>query len=56
VATLIGALTLTYTAESQAAWDATLTPSAGNVLVRVTGAVNNNISWFCVATLYSIST
>lgn len=34
-----------FTQEDQAGWDATLTVSGANVLVRVTGAVNNNISW-----------
>ena len=43
--TLLGALSATYTAEDQAAWDATLTISGANVLVRVTGAADNNITW-----------
>jgi hypothetical protein len=43
--TLIGAVTADYTAEDQAAWDATLTISGTNVLVRVTGAANNNVTW-----------
>lgn len=55
VATLVGALTLTYTAESVAGYDATLTPNAGNVLVRVTGVVATSISWVCVANLLMIS-
>jgi len=45
VVTLIGAVTALYTAESQAGWDATFTISGTNVLVRVTGATNNNIVW-----------
>jgi hypothetical protein len=44
-ATLIGAVTALYTAESQAGWDATFTVSGGNMLVRVTGATNNNVTW-----------
>ncbi len=44
-ATLIGSVTALYTAESQAAWDATFTVSAGNVLVQVTGALDNSITW-----------
>lgn len=54
-ATLIGALTATYTAEDQAGWNATLTISGSNVLVRITGAAGNNVSWTCVANLLTIS-
>ena len=54
-ATLIGSVNADYTAESQAGWDATFTASGGNVLVRVTGAVNNNVSWYCCANAYQIS-
>ena len=54
-ATLIGAVNADYTAESQAAWDVTFVVSGGNVLIRVTGAVNNNISWYCSADVYQIS-
>lgn len=43
--TLIGALTVVHVAEDQPAWDATLTISGTNVLVRVTGAANNNVTW-----------
>nr|QQV29724.1 putative T4-like proximal tail fiber protein [Kaumoebavirus] len=38
------------------AWDANLTISTTNVLVRVTGAVNNNISWVMTARYYALST
>jgi hypothetical protein len=31
--------------ESQPAWDVTITTSAGNALIQVTGAANNNITW-----------
>lgn len=31
--------------ESQAGWDVSLTVSGTNILVRVTGATNNNITW-----------
>ena len=55
VATLIGLGNLDFTAESQIAWNATHAVSGGNVLVRVTGAVNNNISWYCSVTLWQIS-
>src|SRR3990167_94340 len=54
-ATLIGSVNVDYTAESQAAWDVTFAVSGSNVLIRVTGAVNNNISWYCSADVYQIS-
>lgn len=44
-ATLIGSLSTPHTAESQSGWDATLTVSGTDILVRVTGALNNSITW-----------
>lgn len=44
-ATIIGSATITAIGESQAGFDVTLVPSTSNVLIRVTGAANNNISW-----------
>ena len=43
--TLIGSVTSIHTAESQAGWDATLAVSGGNVIVQVTGAADNNVTW-----------
>lgn len=44
--TLMGSVqTIGTDAEDQAAWDVTLSISSTNVLVRVTGAANNNITW-----------
>jgi len=43
--TVIGSVNAEYTAESQGAWNATLVISGSNVLVQVTGAANNNITW-----------
>lgn len=43
-AAIIGS-SVTVIGESQAGWDVTLTVSGGNVLVRVTGAANNAITW-----------
>lgn len=43
--TLIGTATITAIGESQVGWDVTLVPSGANLLIRVTGALNNNISW-----------
>jgi hypothetical protein len=34
-----------FASYDQAAWDATFAVSGSNVLVQVTGAVNNNINW-----------
>ncbi len=44
-AALIGAGTVTVLGESQAGWDVTLVASAGTILVKVTGAVNNAVVW-----------
>lgn len=44
--TLMGSVqTIGTDAEDQAAWDVTMTISSTNVLVRVTGAANNNVTW-----------
>lgn len=43
-ATVIGS-SVTVIGESQAAWDCAVSASGGNVLVRVTGAANNNVTW-----------
>lgn len=42
---LIGAVQDGFTAESQAGWDCTLDVSGNTVRVRITGAVNNNVTW-----------
>lgn len=54
-ATLIGAVTKN-TDEDQAGWDSNLTISSGNVLLTVTGALDNNISWHVTAKTYEVST
>ena len=36
---------MTVLGESQAGWNCTLTASGGSILVRVTGAVDNNVTW-----------
>lgn len=43
--TVIGSVSADYTAEDQSGWDATLVISGSNVIVQVTGATNNDISW-----------
>ena len=52
-ATIIGQV-ITVIGEDQAGWDVTLTGSSGNILIQVTGATNNNISWKWSTVLYSI--
>ena len=53
-ATAIGSLTVVHSAESQGGWDCTLTVSGNDVLIRVTGAVNNNVIWAGVVTLQHV--
>jgi hypothetical protein len=36
---------LTFTAEDQAAWTAAAAVSGTNLLIKVTGAANNNVDW-----------
>jgi hypothetical protein len=55
-ATLIGAVNALYTAEDNAAWDATFTVTGATVLCRVTGDTNYNISWHMTARVNLIST
>jgi len=56
-----GTVTLTnvlvdYTGEHQAAWVGTLVASTSNVVARVTGATNNNVSWYVTYFLFECST
>lgn len=44
------------TQEDQAAWDCTLTVSSTNVLVRVTGAASNNVTWHGTVIVQSVGT
>lgn len=44
-ATIIGTITLSHAAEDQGGWNATFVVSGGDVLVQVTGAVDNNVTW-----------
>lgn len=54
-AALIGSGTVTVIGESQAAWAVTLSASAGTILVRVTGAANNNVTWTWSAKTLSVT-
>ncbi len=55
VATVIGSVATLLSAEDQAGWDATLVVSGRNVLVQVTGAADNNVSWNGKVNIDSIS-
>lgn len=44
-ATIIGSTSILHSSESQAGFDAVFTASSGNVLVQVTGATSNDITW-----------
>jgi hypothetical protein len=52
---LIGTVSLPYTQESQAGWDCTLDTTGATARVRVTGALNNNVTWHMTARVYSVS-
>ena len=55
-ATLIGAVSADYTAESVAGYDATLDVSGGTARLRVTGVASTNITWHMTARVWYIST
>lgn len=55
-ATLVGAVARLYEAEDQAAWDCVLTISGATVLVQVTGATNNNVTWHMSGEVRQVST
>lgn len=48
--------TVTTVAESQAGWDVTVAASGSTVLVKVTGAANNNITWHITGMTNPVST
>lgn len=54
--TLIGAVNADYTAESQAAWDCTFVISGSNVLLQVTGAAANTVTWHSTIRVMKVST
>lgn len=53
-ATLIGGLHRDID-EDQTSWDADLVISSGNVLLKVTGATDNNITWHMTSRVYSLT-
>ncbi|TAK04201.1 hypothetical protein EPO34_03585 [Patescibacteria group bacterium] len=52
----IGSTQDNATHESQAVWDVSFSISGTNVLVQVTGAADNNITWHATARVYELST
>lgn len=48
--------TTDYAGESQAGWAVTCAPSGANILVQVTGATNNNVTWHSHCDIYSVGT
>jgi hypothetical protein len=55
-ATIIGAVGVLDTAEDQAAWDCTIDVTGATARVRVTGAVDNNVTWHMTARVWQVST
>lgn len=54
-AALLAAATVTVIGESQAAWTVTCAASSGNVLVQVTGAAGNTVTWYWVGSSVGVS-
>jgi len=54
--TLLGAVQADFTAEDQAGWNATLVISGSNVLVQVTGAVDNTVTWHVTSKISYVGT
>lgn len=51
---LSGAVQASYTGEGIAPFNVTLTISGTDVLVRVTGAVDDNVTWNCIVRTYEV--
>lgn len=54
--TQVGTTTDDHTAEDQSGWDVTFSISGTNVLIQVTGAADNTITWHATARTYELST
>lgn len=52
----VGSTSATATHESQAGWDCVFATSGTNVLLRVTGAAANNVTWHTTLRVYKLST
>lgn len=53
-ATIIGAVATPWTMEDQAGWDCTIDVTGATARVRVTGAVDNNVTWHMTARVYAV--
>ncbi len=51
---LIGSVVAEYTAEDDAAWDATLVISGTNVIVQITGAGTDKLTWHCTTRVQAV--
>lgn len=54
--TLLGSIATVIEVEDQAGWDFTFSVSGANVLLRVTGATNNNVTWHSTVTVSYVGT
>jgi hypothetical protein len=54
-ATLQGLVDTSLTRESNAAYDATMTTSGNDILVRVTGIAAHDVDWKCRYTVVSVT-
>lgn len=54
-ATLIGSVQSITAREDQAGWDATIDVTGATARVRITGATNNNVDWYCRAEIIKVS-
>lgn len=54
-ATQVGSTTVVHTAEDQAGWAAVFDVTGATFRVRVTGALNNNVSWVLSGEVVTIS-
>lgn len=55
IPTLIGSVTTLHSAESQVGWNATCVVSGVNVIVQVTGAANNTVTWVGKASVEAVA-
>lgn len=55
-ATQIGATTVVATHEDQAAWDVVFDVTGATARIRVTGALNNNVTWHMTARIWQVGT
>ena len=51
---IVGSATTTVLGESQAGWDATIDVTGATARVRITGALNNNVTWHCTVRVWNL--